>query len=91
MAVSGITNRQVQADWKRCAATSWGKVAGAVVIELLERIALISRKAGKTQPSTIQHIRPHVRTRSYFKSGRALAGKHGYYDEGSQDTGPDPL
>jgi len=52
-----------------------GAVAGAVVRELLESEAV----AGTTPESRIVHIRPHVRTRSFWKNGVALSGDHDYY------------
>jgi DNA (cytosine-5)-methyltransferase 1 len=30
---------------------------------------------------TETHLRPHVRTRSFWKNGKALAGSHSYYDD----------
>lgn len=39
-------------------------------------------------PSAIHHLRPHVRVRSWFKNGEALAGDHDY---GKQQTQPAQL
>jgi DNA (cytosine-5)-methyltransferase 1 len=63
-----------------------GRVAGAVVLELLDMFDTVGRKSGKRAPSTIRHVRPHVRTRSYFKDGRALAGKHCYYEKDGAES-----
>lgn len=52
-----------------------GRIVGEVVQELLGANALSSE--GK--PSQIIHIRPHVRTRSFWKNGVALAGDN-YYE-----------
>ena len=63
-----------------------GLVAGQVAMELLNQIQARKRTKNVTTltPSSVQHIRPHVRTRSFYKKGKALAGNHGYYD-GKQD------
>ncbi len=62
-----------------------GEVAGGVARQLLERIA-----GGETgemnRPSEIVHLRPHVRTRVFWKKGTAYAGDHGYYDGRSEDS-----
>jgi hypothetical protein len=57
-----------------------------VVLELLDMFDTVGRKSGKRAPSTIRHVRPHVRTRSYFKDGRALAGKHCYYEKDGAES-----
>lgn len=52
-----------------------GKVVGEVVASLLS-----SESDDSDSPeSRIVHIRPHVRTRSFWKNGVALAGDHDYY------------
>ena len=53
-----------------------GRVVGEVVAELLDSEA---GDAEEVPESRIVHIRPHVRTRSFWKNGVALAGDHDYY------------
>lgn len=57
-----------------------GAVVGGVVRRLLHEIeaAEFRRAPGTNLPSTIRHIRPHVRTRSFWREGKALAGNHSY-------------
>lgn len=63
-----------------------GRVAGSAIKQLLKQI-----NGGNGEPSSAQersrivHIRPHVRTRSYWKAGEVKTGHVGYYDDrGSQ-------
>ena len=56
-----------------------GKITGEVIAELIDAIKTRSYSSDKLIPSTIQHIRPHVRTKSYYRNGKALAGNHCYY------------
>ena len=59
-----------------------GLVAGSALKQLLKKINDSgSRANGKHEPSRIVHIRPHVRTRSYWKAGEVKTGHVGYYDE----------
>ena len=64
-----------------------GKVAGDVVQQLLQRIDDGERPdknaAGQHR---IIHIRPHVRTRTFWKNGRVFAGDVSYYDGGPDDA-----
>lgn len=59
-----------------------GEVAGRVLEHLLDKASAMSPlKNGKAENSgRIIHIRPHVRTRSYFKEGETINGHQGYYD-----------
>jgi DNA (cytosine-5)-methyltransferase 1 len=59
-----------------------GEVAGRVLARLLENAEGIMRsKNGKVKGSgRIIHLRPHVRTRTYFKEGEIINGHQGYYD-----------
>lgn len=62
--------------------TRLGLVAGKVVQDLLLRI----QKGEKQEPnpeedSHIIHLRPHVRTRTFWKNGQAFAGDVSYYDD----------
>jgi DNA (cytosine-5)-methyltransferase 1 len=61
-----------------------GQVAGIAIRELLNRIEVGEK--GKRPPldNRIVHLRPHVRTKSYFKDGQAFAGDQSYYESSSQ-------
>ncbi|EPP6886001.1 DNA cytosine methyltransferase [Escherichia coli] len=57
-----------------------GKVAGEAAMELLHRIQE-NKVADLVTPDYIEtHIRPHIRTRSFFKNGQAYSGDVSYYD-----------
>lgn len=57
-------------------------VAGDSILDLLSRIKRLETKPPKipTIPSEVFHIRPHVRTRTFWKNGEAFAGNRDYYD-----------
>jgi len=56
-----------------------GSVAGEAIKALLHRIDdACAVEAKPTKPSEIVHLRPHVRTRSFWRNGEALAGSHNY-------------
>ncbi|HVD40233.1 MAG TPA: DNA cytosine methyltransferase [Solirubrobacterales bacterium] len=56
-----------------------GKVAGEVARNLLGQIDTCSpAKKGAMSPSRVRQLRPHVRTRSWWRDGKALAGSHSY-------------
>jgi DNA (cytosine-5)-methyltransferase 1 len=58
-----------------------GQVAGRVLQRLLQASETLSPLRDKPAASgRIIHIRPHVRTRSYFKDGEVISGHTGYYD-----------
>ncbi len=58
-----------------------GEVAGRALKELLCKADGMTPLNGKSPtPSRIIHVRPHVRTRSYFKDGEVANGHTGYYD-----------
>lgn len=63
-----------------------GMVAGKAIRELLGRIESERRNKPRkpTIPSTIVHVRPHVRTRTFWKAGKAFAGDHSYYHNGDE-------
>jgi DNA (cytosine-5)-methyltransferase 1 len=62
-----------------------GKVAGEVVRRLLERIAAGDKEKGKNvSQNRIIHVRPHVRTRTFWKNGQVFSGDVSYYDEDNQ-------
>lgn len=56
-----------------------GEIAGGVVSELLGTIAAGRASQSEAAPSRIVHVRPHVRTRQFWKDGVAIAGDVGYY------------
>ncbi len=60
-----------------------GRIAGAVLVDLLKQIDSGQTSPKVTLPSAVQHLRPHVRTRTFWKAGQAFAGNHGYYDDTS--------
>ena len=56
-----------------------GRVAGESLTRLFEEFS--TRKPSEPSlPSRIVHIRPHVRTRTFWKNGRVHAGGKCYYD-----------
>lgn len=58
-----------------------GEVAGRVLQRLLQESETMSPlKAKPASSGRIIHVRPHVRTRSYFKDGEVIEGHTGYYD-----------
>ena len=58
-------------------------VAGGSIRQMLEHIASLRESAvpATLDPSETFHLRPHVRTRTFWKNGAAFAGDHDYYDE----------
>ena len=61
--------------------TRLGRVAGDVVKQLLARIAAGDTEPGIVPQNRIVHLRPHVRTRTFWKDGHVYAGDFSYYDE----------
>jgi DNA (cytosine-5)-methyltransferase 1 len=59
-----------------------GLVAGSVIKELL---AEEKTRSKITRDYRITHLRPHVRTKSYWRNGEAFAGAKGYYDGPAQE------
>lgn len=61
--------------------TRLGRVAGEVIMHLLTAI----EQEGKAKPyhcgHTITHIRPHVRTRTFWKNGESFSGDVSYYQD----------
>lgn len=64
-----------------------GKIAGEVVIEMLQSLQNGKTHSTDLPPSQIVHLRPHVRTRTYYKDGQAFAGSQGYYDRNIDGEG----
>jgi len=58
-----------------------GEIAGQVVRNLIEQIKTqeLTPVPVPNIPSSIQHIRPHVRTRKFWKDGETFAGDISYY------------
>lgn len=56
-------------------------IAGQSILDLLSRIPRSSNSQRDAQrvESEIIHLRPHVRTRTFWKSGEAFAGDRDYY------------
>jgi DNA (cytosine-5)-methyltransferase 1 len=60
--------------------TRLGRIAGEVVNHLLARIASGEKETAKNVPlNRIIHLRPHVRTRTFWKDGQVYAGDVSYY------------
>ena len=63
-----------------------GQVAGQALMALLEKAdSKLSIPTAKMAPSRTIHLRPHVRTRSYFKGGEVKHGHVSYYDSQPAD------
>lgn len=56
-----------------------GYIAGITARNVIERGEAGEVSDGKK--STMQHLRPHVRTRTFFRNGKTFSGSTGYYDE----------
>jgi DNA (cytosine-5)-methyltransferase 1 len=61
--------------------TRLGAVIGEAVRDLLTQLDDLPSGASRppSWPSRILHLRPHVRTRSWWRDGEALAGNHDYH------------
>lgn len=62
-----------------------GYVAGTVVWDLMSRIKAKEAEDKSLPKSQIIHLRPHVRTRQFWKNGEAFAGDVSYYDNYDSD------
>lgn len=60
--------------------TRLGKVAGEAIKGLIARIGTGEVSHHCTQSGEIVHLRPHVRTRTFWKNGQVFAGDVSYYD-----------
>lgn len=66
--------------------TVLGKIAGEVVLKLLREIETGQRRLPQdVPPQRIIHLRPHVRTRSFWRNGRVYAGDVSYYDDDEEE------
>ena len=54
---------------------------GSVIGETITKLLAGDCPRSEHQPSNIVHLRPHVRTRTFWKSGTAFSGDTGYYDD----------
>ncbi len=61
--------------------TRLGRVAGECALELLKKIDKTKKHSKIILEAEIIHLRPHVRTRSFWKNGVALSGDNSYYEE----------
>lgn len=62
--------------------TRLGLVAGQVIQQLLSRIKKGEQELIARPPAyQIIHLRPHVRTRIFWKNGQTYAGDYSYYDD----------
>jgi len=59
--------------------TRLGRVAGKVIMELLTTIEQDGMAKKNRCNHTITHIRPHVRTRTFWKNGESFSGDVSYY------------
>ena len=60
--------------------TRLGQVAGTVIHELLSKIEKDGKAKSPDCSSTITHLRPHVRTRTFWKDGESFSGEKSYYE-----------
>lgn len=65
--------------------TRLGKVAGEVIMKLLTTIERDGKAKSYHCGHTINHIRPHVRTRTFWKNGESFSGDVSYY-QNDEDT-----
>lgn len=63
-----------------------GAIAGSVIIDLLKKIDDEGHQKETICSHTITHLRPHVRTRTFWKNGQSFAGDKSYYDESQHPT-----
>ena len=55
-----------------------GEAIGEAVVSLLRAVGERRQIGDAAMPSRVVHLRPHVRTRQYWKDGKALAGDFKY-------------
>lgn len=66
--------------------TRLGKEAGIVIAELLKKIASMEKPEDFKCSHTITYLRPHVRTRTFWKDGESFSGDKSYYENKLQDN-----
>lgn len=64
--------------------TRLGRVAGEVLSNLLCKIKSGEKPANYVCGHTITHLRPHVRTRTFWKEGESFAGDKCYYENNKE-------
>jgi DNA (cytosine-5)-methyltransferase 1 len=69
--------------------TRLGRVAGEVLYRLLKDQASSKEVESFESRQAITHIRPHVRTRTFWKNGESFAGDVSYYSEEDNDLNED--
>jgi DNA (cytosine-5)-methyltransferase 1 len=65
--------------------TRLGTVAGEVLKDLFRRIDAGESAAINAAAPQIIHLRPHVRTRTFWKNGQSFSGSVSYYDRTDDD------
>lgn len=65
--------------------TRLGKIAGEVILKLLDKINSEGKAKDPKCGHTITHLRPHVRTRTFWKDGESYAGDKCYYDSEAEE------
>lgn len=70
--------------------TRLGKVAGLVIQQLLEQIEKNGSSPSFHCGHTVEHIRPHVRTRTFWKNGESFAGDKSYYEHEDNESEDEP-
>lgn len=65
--------------------TRLGTVAGEVLKDLFRRIDAGESAAANAAAPQIIHLRPHVRTRTFWKNGQSFSGSVSYYDRTDDD------
>lgn len=64
-----------------------GDIAGAALKETLTRVARKKiEEQPPSEPEPVKHLRPHVRTRSYWRNGAVHEDESGYYASKFTDT-----
>jgi DNA (cytosine-5)-methyltransferase 1 len=58
-----------------------GNLAGLVIKELLGKIESRGKAKNPLCSHTLTHLRPHVRTRTFWKDGESFSGDKSYYEE----------
>jgi DNA (cytosine-5)-methyltransferase 1 len=61
--------------------TKLGEVAGHVLADLINKIETMGKSKNPVISYSVEHLRPHVRTRTFFKNGQSFAGDVDYYSE----------
>jgi DNA (cytosine-5)-methyltransferase 1 len=65
--------------------TRLGKVAGFVLKDLLRKIEEKGHAKNPECGHTVTHLRPHVRTRTFWKNGKSFSGDKCYYEKQKEE------